>query len=442
MIIQFLIIAISFVIFFLLQKRGWSLSKVIFTGLFAGVLYGLAVSAFFKGQSENIIQFLDIFRVSYINLLRMIVIPLILVSIFGAIIKLNNVGSLGKISVSVIGVLLLMTGFSAAIGIVIARVFKLDASVLIKGDQEESRLQDLIPRNEDLQSQDLGDLLVSFIPKNIFEDLAQLRTTSTIAIVIFAILLAIAALNVMRKNPEFSEPINKASDILNSLIHSLVRIVLAFTPYGIFATIARAVINTNMTAIVQLGNFVLASYVALGLIFVFHLLLVSFTGVNPLTYIKKTFPAFLFAFSSRSSAATIPLTVQVQTEGLGNDKGISNFAASIGASVGQNACAGLYPAMLAVMVVGAGSLELSFLVQLIVVIVISSLGVAGVGGGATNAALIVFGTLGLPIEIVALLISVEAIIDMGRTAINVNGAITAGTITSRLLTKRQTTEAA
>ncbi len=438
MIIQFIIITAVFLAFFTLQKRGMGLSKVIFIGLFAGILYGLIVGAIFKSNSENIIQFLDIFRISYINLLRMIVIPLILVSIFGAIIKLNSVSSLGKISFSVIGVLLLMTGVSAVIGIVIARIFKLDASILIKGEQEESRLQALMPRSENIQSQDLGDLLVSFIPRNIFEDLAQLRTTSTIAVVIFAILLAIAALNVMRKNPEYADSINKASDILNSLIHSLVRIVLAFTPYGIFATIARAVINTNTAAIVQLGNFVLASYVALAAIFVFHLLLVSLTGINPLTYIKKTFPAFLFAFSSRSSAATIPLTIQVQTEGLGNDKGISNFAASIGASVGQNACAGLYPAMLAVMVVGAGSLEVSFLVQLILVIVISSLGVAGVGGGATNAALIVFGTLGLPFEIIALLISVEAIIDMGRTAINVNGAITSGTITSRLLARQNT----
>ncbi len=438
MIIQFIFIVAIFLLFFLLQKKGMGLSKVIFIGLFVGVLYGLIVNAFFKSNGENIVQFLDIFRISYINLLRMIVIPLILVSIFGAIIKLNSVRSLGKISFSVIGILLLMTGFSAIIGIVIARIFNLDASVLIKGEQEESRLQALIPRNENIQSQDIGDLLVSFIPKNIFEDFAQLRTTSTIAVVIFAILLAVAALNVMRKNPEYAEPINKASDILNSLIHSLVRIVLAFTPYGIFATIARAVINTNMAAIIQLGNFVLASYVALAAIFVFHLLLVSLTGINPLTYIKKTFPAFVFAFSSRSSAATIPLTIQVQTEGLGNDKGISNFAASIGASVGQNACAGLYPAMLAVMVVGTGSLDMGFMLQLILVIIISSFGVAGVGGGATNAALIVFGTLGLPIEIVALLISVEAIIDMGRTAINVNGAITSGTITSRLFAKQHT----
>ncbi len=158
------------------------------------------------------------------------------------------------------------------------------------------------------------------------------------------------------------------------------------------------------------------------------------SSVDPITYIKKTFPALTFAFSSRSSAATIPLTIEAQTKGLGNDEGISNFAASIGASVGQNACAGLYPAMLAIMVTAGGAYDVS-MVQLIIVIVISSLGVAGVGGGATNAALIVFGTLGLPVEIVALLISVEAIIDMGRTAINVNGAITAGTITSRLFAR-------
>ncbi len=433
-IIHLLIVAAFFVAFFAMQRRGYSLSTVIFAGLVGGLICGLSVTYIFKTETTQILQFLDVVRISYINLLKMIVIPLILVSIFGAIIKLNNVGAFGKISISVVGILLAMTGVSAFIGIAIAKLFKLDASSLIKGEQEESRLAAILPRSEDLQSQDLGDLLVSFIPSNIVEDLAQLRSTSTIAVVVFAILLAIAALNVMRKNPEYATPIIRSSDILNAIVHALVRIVLLLTPYGIFAVIARAVIITDAAAILQLGNFVLASYVALGLILLSHLIFVGLTGVNPITYIKKTFPALTFAFSSRSSAATIPLTIEAQTKGLGNDEGISNFAASIGASVGQNACAGLYPAMLAIMVTAGGAYDVS-MVQLIIVIVISSLGVAGVGGGATNAALIVFGTLGLPVEIVALLISVEAIIDMGRTAINVNGAITAGTITSRLFAR-------
>ncbi len=120
---------------------------------------------------------------------------------------------------------------------------------------------------------------------------------------------------------------------------------------------------------------------------------------------------------------------------------IANLAASFGATIGQNGCAGIYPAMLAVMVapsMGIDPLDLHFMLSLIAIVTISSFGIAGVGGGATFAALIVLPAMGLPVAIVALLISIEPLIDMARTALNVSGSMTAGTMTSRLL--KQTTE--
>ena len=115
---------------------------------------------------------------------------------------------------------------------------------------------------------------------------------------------------------------------------------------------------------------------------------------------------------------------------------IANLSASFGATIGQNGCAGIYPAMLAVMVaptVGIDPTDIHFILSLIAIIVISSFGIAGVGGGATFAALIVLPAMGLPVTIAALLISIEPLIDMARTALNVSGAMTAGTITSRLI---------
>ncbi len=143
-----------------------------------------------------------------------------------------------------------------------------------------------------------------------------------------------------------------------------------------------------------------------------------------------------FAFTSRSSAASIPLNVEAQTRRLGVPESIASFSASFGATIGQNGCAGLYPAMLAVMVaptVGINPLDPVWIATLVGIVTISSAGVAGVGGGATFAALIVLPALGLPVTLVALLISVEPLIDMGRTALNVNGSMTAGTITSQLM---------
>jgi L-cystine uptake protein TcyP (sodium:dicarboxylate symporter family) len=181
---------------------------------------------------------------------------------------------------------------------------------------------------------------------------------------------------------------------------------------------------------------VVASYCALLLMFCVHLAMVSASGLNPLRYTKKILPVLTFAFTSRTSAGSIPMSVQTQTQRLGTPEGIANFAASFGATIGQNGCAGIYPAMLAVMIaptVGIDPFTASFLVPLLAIITIGSVGVAGVGGGATFAALIVLSSMNLPVALAGLLISIEPLIDMGRTALNVSGSIAAGTVTSRVM---------
>ena len=173
--------------------------------------------------------------------------------------------------------------------------------------------------------------------------------------------------------------------------------------------------------------------------FFVHLLLLGLAKYNPITYIKKAFPVLSFAFTSRTSAGTLPLTVHALEKDFGISKGIANLSASFGVSIGQNGCAGIYPAMLAVMIapsVGVDPFTASFLVKLVIVTAIGSLGIAGVGGGATFAALVVLSTMGLPVELVGLLIAIEPLIDMGRTALNVNDAMVTALLTARLQHKQ------
>lgn len=198
----------------------------------------------------------------------------------------------------------------------------------------------------------------------------------------------------------------------------------------------KVVASSNLEDILKLGSFVVVSYIGLGLMFVVHGVILALTGVSPLRFFRKVWPVLTFAFTSRSSAASIPLNIEAQTLRLGVPQSIASFSASFGATIGQNGCAGLYPAMLAVMVapaVGIDTFDPLWIATLVAIVTLSSAGVAGVGGGATFAALIVLPAMGLPVELVALLISVEPLIDMGRTALNVNGSMTAGVVTSQLL---------
>ena len=167
--------------------------------------------------------------------------------------------------------------------------------------------------------------------------------------------------------------------------------------------------------------------------FLVHLLIVAGNRLSPLTYVRKVFPVLSFAFVSRTSAGAMPLNIETQSKALGVDAPTANFAASFGMSIGQNGCAGIYPAMMATLIaptIGIDVFDPTWVVGLIAVIVISSFGVAGVGGGATFASLIVLGTMGLPIEIVGLMASVEPLIDMGRTALNVSDSMVAGITSS------------
>ena len=172
----------------------------------------------------------------------------------------------------------------------------------------------------------------------------------------------------------------------------------------------------------------MASFTVMLVIFSMHLVIAAVGGISPFVYLRKTAPALLFAFSSRSSAATVPLTIQAKRS-LGVGEANANLAAALGTCIGQNGCAGLTPPLIAILVglvQGWNVWSPAFLVPLVIYVVIASIGTAGVGGGATNVSLLVLSLMGLPVELVAILISIDFIIDMGRTLINVSDSILAG----------------
>ncbi|MGG0187055.1 L-cystine transporter [Bacillus rhizoplanae] len=441
-----LLVSINVVIMLLLvgvlyymQRKHVSFNKRVFTALGLGIIFGLILQFFYKPTSEVIVQSNNWFNLiggGYVKLLQMIVMPLVLVSILSAFTKLKLTNNLGKISGFIIGILLLTTAIAAAVGIAASAGFDVQATGLQQGDAETARLKLVEEKFTSMEQTPIPQKLLELLPANPFLDLTGARPTSTISVVIFAAFIGIAFLGVKKKYPEQAEQFKKMLDAVYAVVMRMVTLILRLTPYGVLALMAKTVSGSDIQAILKLGNFVLASYVALIVMFIIHLLLIALSGLNPIQYLKKVFPVLTFAFTSRSSAGTLPLNIEAQKEKLGVSEGIANFAASFGVSIGQNGCAGIYPAMLAMMVaptVGIDPLQPQFILTLIAVVAISSFGVAGVGGGATFAALIVLSTMNLPIGIVALLISVEPLIDMGRTALNVSGSMTAGLISSKWL---------
>ncbi len=423
---------------FQLSRRELGLSRRVLAGLLIGAVYGFYLQFAFGVGAEvtaQTIEWTNVVANGYVNLLRLIIMPLVLVMMIAAVLKVREIRSLGKIGGSIVGLLVGTTVVAALVGVAMASLFGLEAGGLAAGPMELARAEALESRQGAIDALSFPQLLVSFVSSNIFLDLTGARDTSIIAVVVFGLLAGIAALLVCEEDAERGPRIRDFVDIAQTVIMKLVRVVMALTPYGVLALMTRVVATSDGNAIATLLAFVVASYIAIAIMFLVHSLMLGLIGVNLREYFQKVWPVLAFAFVTRSSAATIPLTIRAQIEELRVAPPVANIAASFGATIGQNGCAGIYPAMLAVMVAPTMgvTIDFGFIASLVLIIAIGSFGIAGVGGGATAAALVVLPAMGFPVTVAALLISIEPLIDMARTALNVNGAITSGMITSRFL---------
>ncbi|HCT1686154.1 TPA: L-cystine transporter [Staphylococcus aureus] len=435
--INIIVLVIFIVILHMMARKHISFAKRVFTALGIGIVFGVLLHLIYGTHSNVITSTSDWFNIvgqGYVALLQMIVMPLIFISIVAAFTKIQIGEKFAKIGSLIFIFLIGTVTIAAIVGVVYALVFGLDASTINLGNAEQARGSEIAKQAKDLTAHTLPQQILELLPKNPFLDFTGQRATSTIAVVIFASFIGFAYLRVARKQPDNGELLKRAIDAIYSLVMAIVTFVLRLTPYGVLAIMANTLSTSDFGAIWTLGKFLIASYAALITMYIIHLIILSLLGISPIRYVKKTLEVLIFAFTSRSSAGALPLNVQTQTRRLGVPEGIANFAATFGLSIGQNGCAGIYPAMLAIMVAPVANVEidLQFIVTLIAVVIISSFGVAGVGGGATFASILVLSTLNLPVALAGVLISVEPLIDMGRTALNVNDSMLAGTGTAKL----------
>lgn len=440
----FLTLTLLFIGFYALlnsfKKQKKTFNFRVLSALVGGLLFGGMIQLIFGFGNEATLSFaelISVFGKGYIKLLQMIVIPLVFVAMIASIMNVDGGGALSKIAPKIIGILIVTVGISAAVGVASIYLFGIDANALVSSmgtnSAIEARGDALVSTQESMASSGLVGLALSIIPGNIFDMLTGSQRTSTLSTVLFGMFLGYSILQVKKRKPEkvqsFIDFINAAKEV----VLSMVREILKLTPYGVFALMTNFMMSNDLFALAEMGRFLVASYVAITVMFGIHLGMIALFGLSPITFAKKSWPVLVFGFGSRSSMAAIPLNVETQTQQLGVDEETANMSATFGTSIGQNGCAGIYPAMLAIMaaqVMGI-SIDLSFLLQLVVVIAIASFGIAGVGGGATFAAVAVLTIMGLDITVVAILVSIEALIDMARTALNISGSMLSGIITAK-----------
>lgn len=381
------------------------------TALTLGVVLGII----FK---ENIL-FLDTVGKAYMSLIKMIVVPLVVTSLITSIVRLENLDTLKSIGLKTFTVLLGTTGAAAFIGIIVASSLKLGQGLRFIGAENFKARE--IPG--------FSKVLIDMLPSN---PLAAIVENKIIPIVIFSMFVAIALVIEDNINKEKAKPFKDFILSAYDIVLRITKMVLRIIPYGVFALIATAAAKNGMDTLMSLIWVILAVYIAAFLQFLFvYTPLISFVArMNPLKFFKGIFPAQVVAFTSQSSYGTLPVTIKSLVEGVGVSENIASFVAPLGSTIGLNGCGGFYPAIVAIFAANVFNVELTIYSYILIVLtaIISSIGIAGVPGSATMSTTVMLAALGLPIEAIAMVIAVDSIIDMIRTATNVTGASVAALI--------------
>ena len=375
---------------------------------------------------QEVTKWYGLFGSGFMDLLKMLVVPMVFVSILRVIINMGEGDDLGKLTFKSLGMLLMTTALAAIVGIVVGNVMKLGVGtdVVATADTE---LREITP---------LVDTLRGLLPSN---PVASMADGNIVAIIIFATFLGLAVKRLSKKYLDIIKPFIDLVEAFYKIIVSVAMTVIKFMPYAVVALLANTITARGLASMISVVQFIVALYISVAIMFVIHLIIIALNGLNPITYIKNAAEPLLLAFTSRSSLGTLPVTIEALTDKQGVEEGVASFTASLGANMGMNGCAGIYPALMAVTIANMAGVELnaSFYAMLLVVITISSLGIAGLPGTATMAVSVVLSGVGIGsyFPLAGGILAIDPILDMGRTMLNVNGSTTTAVIVGKSLKK-------
>jgi hypothetical protein len=352
----------------------------------------------------------------------MLIIPLVFTSIVHSIINLRNYNGsyIIKVAYKTIAILLVMTGISAFIGSIVAIVMHLGINM---------DLSSVVASTAEPKVSSFSETILSFIPSNIINDMT---TNNVMAVVIFSIILGFAILRGYKENKELTTNFIEFVNSLFFVVKKLANIIIAMTPYGVLALMIQMSAEQSSETIFTVLYFILTVYVALTIVMVMHILLLLAFGTNLAKFYKNVWNTLLVAATTRSSMGTLPVTIDGLNR-LGISKTVATFSPTMATTLGMNGCAGVFPAVLAIMVMHITGVDITFtsIIMISFICMLASLGVSGVPGTAFVAAGVVFSYFGLPWEYIALIIGVDAIVDTYRTPVNIHGAMTTAVIVDK-----------
>ena len=409
----------------------------ILLGMILGILFGFTMSYTTFGSSF-ISDWIKPFGTIFINALKLIAMPLILGSLIKGVSDLKDISKLSIMGGRTIGIYLFTTVLAVIIGLILVNTIAPGNSIT------ESTRNDLMATYEgnakekvDVASKqkESGPLqpLVELVPDNIFA--ATTSNINMLQVIFFAIFFGIALILIPEKK---AKPVKDFFDSFNDVILKFIDLIMITAPYGIFALLAALVVESpSLDLFRALGMYAVTLIIGLVLlIFVYMILVKLFTGKSPMFFMKGISPAQLVAFSTSSSAATLPVTMERVEKHLGVDKEVSSFVLPIGATINMDGTS-VYQAVAAVFIAQAFGMDLSISTQLGIIVTASlaSIGAAAVPSAGMIMLVIVLGQAGIPEAGLALIFAVDRPLDMCRTITNISGDATVSMLVAKSMGK-------
>ena len=395
-----------------------NLTRNILLGMFLGFVVG-AIAYYFDFIPSSIENFIQVYIFNlggaiFINLLKMLIVPLVFFSLVSGISSLSNLQSLGNITFKTISLYLGTTAIAVSLSLFVASIFKPGA-----GYSSDIAAPERLPEGQSVYS-----TILDIFPSNIIEAMAN---NQMLAIVFFSILFGLA----LSKTNHLTGNLSEVFEKLNTVFMQLVLMIMSYAPIGVFCLIGKFVITDGLDIFQEAFMYVvlLISVLIFHAIVTYSIFLKIFTNLNPVIFFKKMRETAIFAFSTSSSAATIPVTLKTVTTDLGVNKNIASFVIPVGATINMDGTA-IMQGMATVFIAQMSGIDLSIFqyMQVVLLAVVASVGAAAVPSAGTITLVIILQQFGLPLEAIGIILAVDRILDMIRTSVNVTGDATVACI--------------
>ncbi len=394
------------------MKKKLSLPMQIFIALVAGIVVGLICSMIGEGGKTFTASYLKPFGDIFVNLLKFIVVPVVLLSMIDGILSMGDMKKVGSVGIKTVAYFLCTTAIACVIGLILANIFA--GASLFPDLRDQLGAAEYEPK----AFNGFMSVLVDIFPSNMWQSFVNANMLQVIVVSLFFGGSIMAA----------GEKGKLARDLVSSLyavIEKLMEFVISLSPIGVFTYMAWVTATQGANILGSLFLVILCAYIG----YVVHAVLVYslsaqvFVGMSPLKFFKGAFAAMMFAFTSTSSAATLPVSKECAHE-LGAQDDVSAFVLPLGSTINMDGTA-IYQCVATVFIASCAGIHLT-LGQMVIVVVtatLASIGTAGVSGAGMIMLAMVLETLGIPVAYIGLIVAVDRIFDMGRTCLNVTGDI-------------------